>query len=825
MKTEVFNAALAGLLHNIGTFAQRAGEDVVISEIVPAPWVNAVQTLTTLEAHGELIDLARRLAAGGLPDEGQVSARQLQAIFCSITGLRDKNGQPLTPPKTQYVPLKKLAIASDTIFPSDAVADPTGDYQALWRGFKAEAVQLKAATEQSGADLEAYLPALLDLMQQYTWCVPADVDVSLYDHSRMTAALAASLAALPTLPKADSDEPVALLVGGDISGVQKFIYTITSKGAAKSLRGRSFYLQLLTEVVARYVLNRLDLPLTNLIYAGGGNFFLLAGVEHQEKLSAVARDVTKTLLATHDGSLHLMMAFQPITAKGLAGFTFHTAWNNLHITLNRAKSQPLSSLDNEHFATEVGAAQGVGGDVNALCRVCGRETHQTEAVDSGGETIRICHLCQSLADLGNQLAKATHLVFAFGAPRRHAKINRWWQGLELFGANMWPINANSPLKPGERYLKGQLTGLHLVDVYPLAVQAKHEAILLDEVEQIAAVKMRSTRLFAQLVAKGRDGFPLTFDELAVNQTDPDGMPSPLSAEPPDSAVRWSGLRRWGVLRMDVDNLGHLFRQGFINQNGDNTLTLGRVAGLSFALRLFFEGWLPQLGRQTTMSARLINRLYVQYAGGDDLFVVGSWDALPEFAAVIRASLAEYVGHNPAISLSGGVSLAPEKYPLYQAAGEAEQAEKLAKHYRPGKNAFCFLGCPVGWEEFEPVMTLAYELAAWCGEQELVSRALLQTLLAIYVEYEDGRNKAINLGKWQPGQLYYGPWRWHLAYQLGQRLQEVDRRINRPDVPAELRRQLENVQSRLKQIERDMLEQRKIETIGLAVRWAQYLIRQ
>ena len=71
-------------------------------------------------------------------------------------------------------------------------------------------------------------------------------------------------------------KPVALLIGGDISGIQKFIYTIASKKAAKTLRGRSFYLQLLTEAVLRFVLGELELPYTNVIYAGGGHFFLLA---------------------------------------------------------------------------------------------------------------------------------------------------------------------------------------------------------------------------------------------------------------------------------------------------------------------------------------------------------------------------------------------------------------------------------------------------------------------------------------------------------------------------------------------------------------------
>ena len=37
-----------------------------------------------------------------------------------------------------------------------------------------------------------------------------------------------------------------LLVGGDFSGIQKYIYKIASKHAGRSLKGRSFYLHLLS---------------------------------------------------------------------------------------------------------------------------------------------------------------------------------------------------------------------------------------------------------------------------------------------------------------------------------------------------------------------------------------------------------------------------------------------------------------------------------------------------------------------------------------------------------------------------------------------------
>jgi CRISPR-associated protein Csm1 len=67
-------------------------------------------------------------------------------------------------------------------------------------------------------------------------------DVALIDLARSTGAIAAALA------QQQPGDKLAL-IGGDLMGVQKFIYTISSEGALKSLRARSFYLELAAEEV------------------------------------------------------------------------------------------------------------------------------------------------------------------------------------------------------------------------------------------------------------------------------------------------------------------------------------------------------------------------------------------------------------------------------------------------------------------------------------------------------------------------------------------------------------------------------------------------
>ena len=99
-------------------------------------------------------------------------------------------------------------------------------------------------------------------------------DISLYDHARSVAAIAVCLR------EAHQQAEPFLLIQGDISGVQSFLYKLASpdeaKNTAKRLRGRSLFLVLLAETVARYYMRALNLPPTNLLYCGGGHFSILA---------------------------------------------------------------------------------------------------------------------------------------------------------------------------------------------------------------------------------------------------------------------------------------------------------------------------------------------------------------------------------------------------------------------------------------------------------------------------------------------------------------------------------------------------------------------
>jgi CRISPR-associated protein Csm1 len=538
----VWLAALAGLLHDVGKFAQRAGESgsadsktskqdfgyyhaLLTYDLIPKllSGVSGNETRQTLQraggyhhrphdSLGAIVQLADHLSAGEREDDEDNLTPYLESIFFRLGGRKPQG-------KKGYLPLEILDPAGEFIFPyernlqwEDACRQ---EYNRLWRSFIDQAGPLAADS------LPVYLEAMLDLLQRYTWCIPSAYyhsvpDVSLYDHSRTTGALAACFAAdgrdaawcqsrMDEFGNEKSGEPVALLVAGDISGVQKFLYSIASEGAARALRGRSVYLQLVTEAVAQYLLQELGLPLTNLLYAGGGNFYLIAPLQPKRPLADLQAEVTRKLFDAHEGNLRLALAWTPVQAAEFKSGAFVRAWDRLHERLRRVKERPLAELTADAMGKEVGTGYGEGGDVTT-CPICGREE---KGIGDDG-----CCLCQSFADLGRQVAHATHLVMAVGTPvRPRQRIDRWHQGLEQFGVNVWVVDVDHP---EDRYLPGGPDRAEWVRLYPLRKnqdEAREQALIAEARAKLNAPLVRAFRPFAQIVPLAKDGRIKTFDEL------------------------------------------------------------------------------------------------------------------------------------------------------------------------------------------------------------------------------------------------------------------------------------------------------------------------
>jgi len=730
----------------------------------------------------EVIMAAERLAAGDTAPE-TATPQALRSLADRLSGWQ---GGPT------YHHLLPLDLAPERLYPV-GLQNVQGNLAGLRQQFVA------AAGQVSSADPRAHLENLLDLLQQYAWSVPAarygpDSDVSLYDHARITAALAVCLA-----DGGDPAGPVGLLVGGDLSGVQDWLYTLASSGAAKSLRGRSFYLQLLTEVVAYKVLDDLALPLTNLVYAGGGNFYLLAPLNAALRIRTIAAEIGAALLAAHAGDLYLAVDCTELTAADLKMGAVGAAWGRVTSALGLQKRHRFANLGEASMAQAIGVAMHSGGSPDKVCNVCQRENPTGKEWEETEAGVRKCGLCASFETLGNTLPRTSHIVvtrLAAAVPPSHP-VNDWHDGLAALGY-----------------------AVDIVDDYTSTARPVAEA----EFARIGRNRPASDAQADRPVVSAFAGVPHA--ELYRPLVDIVPWVNGTIATFDELCNLSSNLQRWGVLRLDVDDLGKLFQEGL----GDRA-TLTRTTRLSFALRLFFEGRLNAIGDEWNLAHPEVtpatlrpaaelgkDKVYAMYSGGDDLFIVGAWDALPHLARAIRIEFGKFFSGNPNLTLSGGISLATEKYPLYQAARQAGAAESAAKHFkRPDgreKDALSFLGQVIGWEQFDRIWADVAQLQSWVAAKK-INRCLIQGLRAIDGEYQWGlrerRRQRAQHGTGRAGQFYYGPWLWMLVYQLS-RVAEMNKH--------------EDVRLWVKNLRDELVKpDGPITVLGLIARWAEFLTRK
>ena len=867
MDREEYIAALAGLLYDIGNLAQRGGwiggahpeaSGEFVRRFVPSAWQ---QRLYSVMGHHDrplqgyetkVVALADRLSAGErIPkrkEKGQ--PRQLLSVFCSLTA----DGQRA--PKQAYWPLSPLRMAKETLFPIGEVEEQEVQhaYDNLWREFSADAAALREAHEKDSS-LPVYLESMLLLLQRYTWCVPSSYyralpDVSLYDHSRTTAALAVCLlgkneATLDQvlraleqwhearkknhsapMPDELEETKAALLVGGDISGVQDFIYTITARGATSALRGRSFYLQLLTEAVARFVLRRLNLPITNLLYQGGGGFYLLARPSDQDELEKVQRDVSLILLAHHRGDLYLALEAVSLAVADFYDGRISGKWRELGERLQKAKQRRFAELGDK--LNSLFQPEGHGGNEERECQVCGREHPGTTDKGAKDNPVRKCPPCRSYESLGDSLRRARYLWLAQVEPSvpenpLETTPRGWDEVLVAFGMqarvgeNLKQISKQI-LKAGSSYWILALKDEALNDLKPDSRTVVGRRFLVNVTPTYETADALWLRQQPREVQKTlRRELP----------QEPEGKVKPFTLLEAQS----TGVKRLGVLRMDVDDLGKLFAEGF----GDNA-TLSRVAALSFAISLFFEGWVEVLAERIGKTEDGQQRLYSIYSGGDDLFFVGSWDAVVELTRAIRADLTSFAARHPGVHASAGIALVGGKYPLYQAAKDAGVAEGQAKslRWRGGdgrmrrKDAVSFLGRALGWRLFGmedceveglgSTHQLAHRLERMVKPKENkgegVPQALLHALIRLYEMYETAAEHRRRLGedRTQVGeeQAYWGPWMWRGYYFLKRMAGRYKGSTGK--AIADLADSLHGERFRA------------IEWIGLAARWAELLVR-
>lgn len=521
-------------------------------------------------------------------------------------------------------------------------------------------------------------------------------DVSLYDHSKTTAALAVALwryhldrgddpaeVAARLQARSDWDEPRFLLVQGDFSGIQNFVFggaAQTQKKAARLLRGRSAMVALVTELAALRLLDELALPATSQIINAAGRFLIVApntGAA-KEAVRHVRGELDRWFVTHLFGLTGIAVAATEASAADFTGgkdgdWRFSAVLDRLRDALEVEKRRLFAGLGGV-----LEADYGVG-----ACRFDGR----LPAAPDCREGEDGAHpLSKDAIDLGRGLAdpeKARLLVF-------RAEAAGEVQGLlltDFFGYRV--------LLTGDRETKGNFGAFaedgRLVRAFDIALPgADPQAVCWQGYARRAISAFvpvhdhepSADARYDGIESDGGRGDLKTFEHLAVDDR----------AIEADGGIR--GVEALGVLKGDIDDLGALFAETM----GEKP-TFAKWAEMSRRVNAFFTHWVPH----RLAADPNFRNIYTVFAGGDDFVFIGPWRTTRRFAAELRKDFHRYVAENERIHFSAGYAMVKPGHPVRQMLHEAEEALEEAKAHRDGtaaKNAFGLYGSVIPWPRWE-----------------------------------------------------------------------------------------------------------------------------
>lgn len=523
---------------------------------------------------------------------------------------------------------------------------------------------------------------LLQILEEGFSYVPSSTnraevcDISLYVHSKITSAVASCMKlyfdeqqiqdykkyCFNSGSKIFRNEKIYLLISGDISGIQDFIYTIPSKGALKTLRGRSLYIDLLLEEFIDEYLEQIGLSRANVLYSGGGHFYILApNIEDTKKaIDKLQAKMNRWLMENIGINLYLAIGMAECSANNLMK---SEAQGNLFAIVNKKlkDDKTIRYSKDEDFLEYIFNVEKEKDTAKKECNICHNLVDKLWKYNSDEEIA--CEFCLNLYKLGQDIL-TQDLVFVISEEKIDGGIKIFGKDKDLY---MYAVNIEDI-----DMFKGKV----------LRIYSKNNLL-----ENDLAIRL----YLADYSAKNENDEVMTFDDLAKSSCKTD-----------------KGIKRLGVLRLDIDDLGIAFSSGFVSDKDkieDNLryATLSRYADLSKDISMFFKVAINKIcaGDLTgcvDFEEKAFNifgiakapkrKVNIIYAGGDDLFLVGAWDEVLEVAIDINRAFKQFT--NGKLTLSAGMAMFSPTYPISKMAEIAGLLVQMSKN-RKDKNSIALFG--------------------------------------------------------------------------------------------------------------------------------------
>lgn len=809
---------IGALLHDIGKFWQRADDDLsstkhdklsasFLNQFFPDQLINFIAAkhhkseIKNTDGPAEHVALARIVCEADSLTSGEREEDKQQIIqdpiYCILTKVDNKKLQPQ---------LKEQPICSLT---AEDYQFPVGELerQVFIKDYKNSWVKFVKDFEKADKD---NIESLFYLSKKYLWCIPSSSwktvpDVSLHEHSRLTAAISLcmmnyfddnkiELKGLNSSKIENRNEERYILLCLDITGIQKFIYNIAHSGASKALKGRSFLIQQFLDTISKKLVSEkyLDLSIANILYCSGGKAYIIAQKTENaiNVIESFQKSVEEQLMKEYFGELGVVIGYVSLNGSDFLNDKLSKKskitekWDEVSKVTEQNKYRKFSGIINENFF---------------------------EAIEPGGDVIRCSATSVDLCTKNDILKDHDKKEVSIGSENNfiehYTKYGKLYEILKedkISGIENDFISEEQfksqvigfKLRNGMKAIKENagadgidILGLDSVEILPRKDDDCQDKILINS-DDIANTNSKGFKFYGGNWLPARD-----FNDLLENLD--------------------FGFKRMGVLRMDVDNLGHIFKSGL----GDGA-TISRIVQLSMMLDFFFSNYLNSL-RDKFWDANqgitdektdypLREMMQIVYSGGDDVFITGFWAVLPDVAKWINDEFLKFAGGNKNFTISAGIYIFPNKYPIYKAAEIAGEFEEDAKSFQRivngneiRKDAISFLGYSISWNDFAIIRPIIKELHRLIKDKKL-SKSFLNKLQSIYAEFEINKH---NL---------WSSWRWHAVYSLSRYAKQYEKH--------------HETKSFIEKLSADLFlsnktEQDFIKLLNLLATWAEYLTRK
>jgi len=545
------------------------------------------------------------------------------------------------------------ALEGESILSSGKYNTSKDEYEKLWKKFESDFLKLK------GLAVDNFLLSLDTLCERYWWCIPSatnvDADISLYNHSRTTAAFAS---ALYKFHKDSNSETIQALnnitekkfcfINGDISGIQKFIFDLkTNEDNAKLLRAKSFQIWALGKIISEYIIKQFDMTDENIITSAGGKFILMVPNSEKVKqfLPSLQCEIEEYFLNEYCGKLSVIISDGiEATSKDIQKENVQNLILKIGYISDVCKQRKMQKALQKNGAVLDDLYEEL--QKNGECPKCGIFPASKPYV-SNTELSRDCPSCKNLTEIGRDLVKASLIKLNSDNLCHFGDMVRVYRKTNDFG---YLVNNYEPGKP--------------VIYLPYVAPWKNE----------------------------KEGILKTFEEIAEEST---------------------GNKKIAMFKADIDNLGLLFSSSL-----GSRMSFSRYSEMSQMLHYFFSGYYEWFVRNHMdhNGKKYEDTIYTVFSGGDDLCILGAWDSVMHFASDFRKELLKLTNCNPDITISGGIVLSNSNVPVRDLAYSAEDALDKSKEM-PNKNSITVFDTTVSWEEYDECLNNGVKIQKYLETNE------------------------------------------------------------------------------------------------------------